>query len=229
MSQPESSSSISGPHIQLHQRRVPRNPGIAPLSERANPSSVTGQSTSTSPLRLQRSFSTSAVPRFGSEEELYVEAEENPPSEDPEESPENLGPELPPTEAHIDKFLHVLDKLSDAIGGMHPSAPSRKTKLREPKPFDGKNPYKLREFLVLVQLNLNAKPEAYDTDEKKIHYVLTYLTGSAMDWFEPEILYRDPQNPPSWRLSFDSFIEELSANFGPYDPIGDAEIRLGEL
>ena len=121
-----------------------------------------------------------------------------------------------------------MTKLSDAIGGLKSSS-KHQTKLWAPDKFDSKERHKLCKFLVMVQLNLNANPETYDTDCKHIHYVLAYFTGPAIDQFGPGILYGDLKNPPAWSVSFDAFIEELSINFGPFDPVGEAEIRLGEL
>ena len=59
--------------------------------------------------------------------------------------------------------------------------------------------------------------------------MLSYLSGRALAWFEPEILYPDPLNPPAWLISFEEFIKELQENFRPFDPIGDAEESLNEL
>lgn len=83
-------------------------------------------------------------------------------------------------------MINVLNQIATNLSAVQ--SPSD-TKMKQPDPFDGSDPYKLRKFLVNVQLNINAKPKAYDTDSKKISYVLSYLSGSALDWFEPEILY----------------------------------------
>ena len=104
-----------------------------------------------------------------------------------------------------------------------------KSKVKEPKPFDGNNPRKLRTFLVNVHLNLNDRPSMFRTDAKKIAFVLSYLTGPALDWFEPEILDPDPANPPAWSVSFQHLIKELQDNFGVYDAVGDAESKLSNL
>ncbi|KAJ3818069.1 hypothetical protein F5880DRAFT_1617699 [Lentinula raphanica] len=43
-------------------------------------------------------------------------------------------------------------------------------KVKDPEPFDGSNPQKLKSFL------------------QKINYALSYLTGTTREWFEPDIL-----------------------------------------
>ncbi|KAF5346102.1 hypothetical protein D9757_014024 [Collybiopsis confluens] len=79
------------------------------------------------------------------------------------------------------------------------------------------------------KLNINDRLQYFDTDEKKISFVLSYLSGRALSWFEPEILNPNLLNPPAWLFSFEKFITELQENFGPFDPIGDAEESLNEL
>ena len=51
----------------------------------------------------------------------------------------------------------------------------------------------------------------------------------ALDWFEPDILDPDPNDPPAWMSSFKYLVQELTKNFSMYDMEGDAEERLGAL
>jgi len=39
----------------------------------------------------------------------------------------------------------------------------------------------------------------------------------------------DPSNSTHWMWDFEAFINELEVNFGPHDPVGDAEKSLTEL
>jgi len=57
-------------------------------------------------------------------------------------------------------------------------------------------------------------------------YALSYLKGTALDWFEPGLLR---PNPPDWLDDFDDFISELQNNFRPHDPEGKAEAELENL
>ena len=52
------------------------------------------------------------------------------------------------------------------------------------------------------------------------------MKGTALDCFESAVL--DPVKPP-WLSDFDLFLEELEANFGTYNPIGEAEAKLEGL
>jgi len=49
----------------------------------------------------------------------------------------------------------------------------------------------------------------------------------VISWFEPGLM--DPSNSAHWMWDFEAFINELGVNFGPHDPIGDAEKSLTEL
>jgi hypothetical protein len=58
-------------------------------------------------------------------------------------------------------------------------------KLREPEPFTGKDPKKLKAFIFQCQLyfwNLD-----FDSDSRKVTFALSYLWNVAQEWFEPGI------------------------------------------
>ena len=110
------------------------------------------------------------------------------------------------------------------------STSSSRAKTREPDTFDGTDPKKLRSFVVQCQLNFNERPRAFRTDQAKVNYALSYLKGMALDWFEPDILNEaDDDNRPLWKDSYEDFLTELRQNFGPHDPVGDAEAKIEHL
>ena len=52
----------------------------------------------------------------------------------------------------------------------------------------------------------------------------------ALNWFEPDILNEaDDDNRPLWKDSYEDFLTELRQNFGPHDPVGDAEAKIEHL
>src|SRR5882724_3633730 len=63
----------------------------------------------------------------------------------------------------------------------------------------------------------------FEDDTNKVNYVLSFLKCTALDFFESAIL--DPIKP-QWLLDFDLLIKELETNFGSYDPVGEAEVKL---
>ena len=92
------------------------------------------------------------------------------------------------------------------------------SKVQEPDVFDGSDTRKLQAFLVQYQLNFNSKPQVFWTDASKVNYVISYLKGTTLDWFEPGLMSYDP---PDWISNYFEFTSELKCNFRPHDPKGD--------
>ena len=107
-----------------------------------------------------------------------------------------------------------------------PVAPS---KVREPDQFDGSDSRKLRAFLMQLELNFNDRPTVFRLDRTKVNYALSYLKGTALDWFEPGLFGPGGSLEPRWLSSYADFVRELRVNFGPHDPVGDAESELERL
>src|SRR6202050_2925881 len=97
----------------------------------------------------------------GPEDDLPGDPDNDPPDDDlpdddnPDDNPDN----------------DVQNNLADAIAALarnvrHQGDGSR-SKVREPDPFDGTDPTKLRTFLVQLQLSFNDRPRAFNGDRKK--------------------------------------------------------------
>jgi hypothetical protein len=99
-------------------------------------------------------------------------------------------------------------------------------KLREPEPFTGKDPKKLKAFIFQCQLYFCNSD--FDSDSKKVTFALSYLWDVAQKWSEPGIS-RLTNKPPEWFDNWEAFLDELHTNFGPYNEIGDAEHELTNL
>ena len=100
------------------------------------------------------------------------------------------------------------------------------TKVCEPDVFDGSNTHKLQPFLVQCTLNFCNRPDASTSDSDKVTFVLSYLKGTALDWFK--LLLTSGKSPP-WLNDYSNFVGELKNNFGPHDPEGEAEADLENL
>jgi hypothetical protein len=114
-----------------------------------------------------------------------------------------------------------------------PASEKSRARVRDPDTFDGKDPEKLRTFLFQGILNFKDRPSAFVRDHQKVNYMISYLTGDALGWFEPSIVDPDPENVPIWLDNYDAFVSELQLNFGTYDPRQEAEneivaLRMGE-
>ena len=102
-------------------------------------------------------------------------------------------------------------------------------KVREPDTFDGSDPCKLHAFLVQCKLNFQDHPKAFWTDHAKVVFTQSYLKGIALEWFELDLLNSDPVFRPLWMNDHVVFVNDLKANFGLHDPVGDAEHQLDHL
>ena len=121
---------------------------------------------------------------------------------------------------------HALDitVMANAINALVWSNVPSRVKLREPDTFDGSDLKKLRTFL--LHCNFRDRPDLFPNGTTKVNYVLSSLKGSALECFKPGLL--DP-TAPAWASDFNLFVAELEANFGTYDPIGEAEAELKGL
>ena len=84
--------------------------------------------------------------------------------------------------------------------------------LRDPDTFDGTDDSKLWGLLSQCYLHFPDRPEYFNSDSRKILFIISHLRGSAQDWFNDRA--RDGSGP-HWDGDFDAFIDELWSNFGP--------------
>jgi hypothetical protein len=146
------------------------------------------------------------------------------PNNDADDDEDNLNPQ--------DRvFLRLSEAINNLARNSRTSSASEdsKAKVREPDTFDGSDPRKLRAFFVQCELNFQSKPRAFRTDRAKVTFAQSYLKGMALEWFEPDLLSGDDYNHPDWMDDYSEFMLELQTNFGPHDPVGDAEMQLEQL
>ena len=101
-------------------------------------------------------------------------------------------------------------------------------KARDPDPYDGSDPMKLRAFLSQCKLVFRACPDDFDDDEVKITYAVSWLKGTAQRWYEPN-LSLDEEELPDFALNWNDFEEALKTTFGEPDPISTASYKLDHL
>ncbi|KAG6330990.1 hypothetical protein ID866_8099 [Astraeus odoratus] len=88
---------------------------------------------------------------------------------------------------------------------------------------------KLCEFLVQCELNFHDRPQAFCLDVQKVRFFLSFLKGIALTWFKPDLLNTIPGTEPAWADDYSKFVTEFMMNFGPHNPVGDAEHQLDNL
>jgi hypothetical protein len=137
----------------------------------------------------------------------------------------------PQSEEQETTLVSALTLLAQAIQTQQtPTTKPPRTKISEPDSFDGKNPHKLKDFLVQCRLNFLDRPLAFSSDRIKVNYAISFLKGNALSWFEPQLLEEQQSGftPPTLE-SYELFVQELKDNFGPHDPVGTAETELESL
>ena len=80
--------------------------------------------------------------------------------------------------------------------------------------------------MVQCTLNFCNCPDTFTSDSDKVTFALSYLKGTALDWFEPSLT--SGESPP-WLDDYSDFVGELKNNFGPHDPKGEAKADLENL
>ena len=100
--------------------------------------------------------------------------------------------------------------------------------MKDPDVFNGSEPQKLWTFLTSLSFVFLDHPN-YFTDNKKINYTLSYLSGSIRKWFELDILNLDLINLPIWTYSYPALVKELQDHFSLYNVMGYAEDCISVL
>ncbi|KAG6328527.1 hypothetical protein ID866_10562 [Astraeus odoratus] len=103
------------------------------------------------------------------------------------------------------------------------------TKVHEPDTFNGTDLKKLHEFLVQCELNFCDRPQVFRLDLWKVGFALSFLKGIALAWFKPDLLNAILGTELTWANNYSEFIIELTTNFGPHDPVGNAKHQLNNL
>ena len=112
----------------------------------------------------------------------------------------------------------------------HHAAPRSRVKTRDPDPYDGSDPAKLRSFLSQCKLVFRSRPDEYRHDSLKILYAVPWLEGTAQRWYEPNLaLDADDDDLPNFTLTWNGFEEALKATFGKPDPVASATQKLDNL
>ena len=100
------------------------------------------------------------------------------------------------------------------------------TRLREPNTFDGSDANKLQVFILQCSLHFQDRANAFSSGKAKVAYALSFLTSPALGWFEPALF---SLALPAWVNNWDLFRMELEANFGPFNPVGEAKAEIETL
>jgi Retrotransposon gag protein len=196
---------------------IPTTPFVEEVSKALPPAQ--GTYSTLHKQQLVKEFPKSKFPLLSETTQFHVstgELEHPVPIHNPA-SPKSSKPE-PSASTQADDLVRAIKKL----GKMKSDA----GKLREPEPFTGKDPKKLKAFIFQCQLYF--RNSDFNSDSKKVTFALSYHRDAAQEWFEPGIS-RLTEQPPEWFDNWEAFLDELRTNFGPYDKTGNAEHELTNL
>jgi hypothetical protein len=142
-------------------------------------------------------------------------------------------PNPPPQDMTIAQAIGLLANTLD--GRARPPPPPQaprdsRTKAREPDTFSGAKPEDLHQFLFQCRLYFRSKAGQYPTDADKVNFALTYLTDTALRWFETAIDQEEVHGIyQAWSTDWSLFVLELKTHFGIADPRGESAELLDNL
>ena len=213
-------------------RNAGTNPGIAfgtHIPPRSTPKNNKRNSDRTADDDLQGSLN--GVPGddgFGDGDDLYGDDNPNNPN-DPDDNPDNEGSDGNPDDSEHGIQNNLADAIAALARNVQRQGDGPRSKVREPDPFDGTDPAKLRTFLVQLRLSFNDRPRAFADDRNKVNFAISYLKGIALAHFENSLIEPDLENPPAWNDDYGEFVSELKTYFEAPDIVGEAESKLENL
>jgi hypothetical protein len=140
--------------------------------------------------------------------------------QDPQDPPGN-----PFTEQSTPNLAQAIMLMTNELRRRDTPAKPFNTKVKEPDTYDGSDPKKLNNFILLCNLYFRNNP-AYADDDSKITFALTLLRGTALEFFEPMLMSNEPL---AWEDDWSEFLRVLRSQFGPIDPTADAEDNIDNL
>src|SRR3979490_2343136 len=150
-----------------------------------------------------------------------------PPDDDPDDDNNNPLDNAPNVDDNIDSD-ELIKKVFKCPAQPPAADTGSRAKVREPEVYDGTDQAKLRTFFLQCMLNFRDCPSAFKTGATKIQYAISYLSGPALQYFEPAILGKIYLEP-TWLSNWDDFRAELEMNFGPFNNAAQAEIELEKI
>jgi hypothetical protein len=146
---------------------------------------------------------------------------------------EPSGPHGEPNNMTVQDLLCLLGPIlvvrPDPPPAIAPNA--QRLKVNVPDKFDGRNPKKLKSFLVSCNNAFRADPDTFRLHDKHVSYALSYLCGSAQCHFDTQLEDEDEVDfiPPGWLHDWPRFVEELCKMFGDPNAEATMEAELDRL
>ena len=200
---------------------------------RSNPGAVLvpGLTMDRAPPRASEALSSvPSIPQSPTPLEYTPVPEGGNPGDDPDPSDDGQfqDPQEDTPTPESSEITRAITLLADSLKSQTPK--SEKAKAREPDTFDGSEAKKLIPFLFQCVLFFRSNPKQYASGTAQVNFALSFLRGTALQWFEPHIMDSElDETTPEFLTDWKSFSEELKLNFGVADPKGDAREDLETL
>ena len=101
-----------------------------------------------------------------------------------------------------------------------------KIPIKDPEPYDGSSPDKLRNFIFQCNLVFRGRKASFPTEDSKVFYAISYLSGTALEYFEPYVASGQEHD---FLNNWDSFVKVMTATFGAINPEAAAEAALANV
>ena len=111
-----------------------------------------------------------------------------------------------------------------------PVEPKSRVKPRSPDTFNRSDLGKLNAFIFQCSIYIILRRQDFPDKASKVAFMLSYLKGSALDWFQTAATHGSSSlMSTAWLSSTPVFIDELRHLFGPCDPVNEATVRIENL
>ena len=116
--------------------------------------------------------------------------------------------------------------LLTAIEALTQPRSETKLEINRPEDFNGTNDKKLQPFFFTCELNFDSNPRQFSSDERKIHYAISFFTGTPLKWVQTQF----GKNPrPEFLSDWKRFKQEVTKLFGNPDPTSVAATALDNI
>ncbi|SGY80355.1 BQ5605_C008g05367 [Microbotryum silenes-dioicae] len=124
--------------------------------------------------------------------------------------------------AVVDQQKESIDVIKSGLANLNVTAPANttitpvKSQLAKPDKYDGKEKVKFKTFITQIKFYIFGNPSYFPTDESKIAFIISHLTGDAFQHFEHAINAKD-DSKPEWLTNYQKFLEQAELVLGDPD------------
>jgi hypothetical protein len=105
----------------------------------------------------------------------------------------------------------------------------KELKVAKPDKFTGKKGGEVYKWFAQLRLVFRGNPSTYNSDEDKVAYALSYLTGAAQNWAMPILQALDEGRPHDLLHNYEAFRGAIVVVYGEIDRRGNTEDRLANI